>query len=265
MRLFDTHAHLCAPDFADDLDVVIERARAAGVESLVAVGENLEDAARNLDLADRFPDFILPAAGLFPTILDEAAGEELETFIREHRQRWIAIGEVGLDFWKVKDAANRVLQRRIFGRFVDLALDLNLPLNVHSRSAGHHTIDFLIERGARRVQMHAFDGKASRAQRGVDAGFFFSVPPSVVRSKQKQKLVQRLPLSALLLETDSPVLGRDAASRNEPACLVQSLSAIASLKGEREETVAAAIFDNTRRLYGPRLAPPRGTDGTNVA
>jgi TatD DNase family protein len=104
-------------------------------------------------------------------------------------------------------------QRRLCLRFVDLALELDLPLNVHSRSAGRQTIAALLERGARRVQMHAFDGKTTTTRSAVDAGFYFSIPPSIVRSRQKQKLVHHLPLGCLLVESDSPVLGPRAGER----------------------------------------------------
>ncbi len=256
MQLFDTHAHLCAGEFSADLGLVLERARAAGVERVVAVGETLDDGRRNLELAAAFPDMVAPAAGLFPTYLDQNEAESLVEFIRAHGEKWIAIGEVGLDYWKVRNEGDRELQRRILKRFVSLALELDLPINVHSRSAGHHTIEFLVRHGARRVQMHAFDGRSSRALAGVEAGFLFSVPPSVVRSAQKQKLVRRLPLSCLLLETDSPVLGAEPGERNEPANVVSALRAIAELKGETEETVAEATYENALRLYGPRLVSP---------
>lgn len=258
MHLIDTHAHLCAPEFEEDLPETLERARAAGVEGVVAVGETLEDALRNLELARLYPGFVAPACGLFPTHLDEEAAATLCELARERRDELIAIGEVGLDYWKVQGTEERELQRKIFGKFIDLALELDLPLNVHSRSAGHHAIAFLLERGARRVQLHAFDGKASRARAGVEAGFHFSVPPSIVRSAQKQKLVRHLPLSCLLLETDSPVLGAEAGERNEPANLSVGLDAIARIKGEARDAVAEAILENTRRLYGGRLAPAAG-------
>jgi len=261
MRLFDTHAHLCDAQFIEDLAEVLERAAGVGVRRIIAVGETLEDGRRNLELAAAFPDLVAPACGLFPTRLDHDEADQMLGFIRAHRDAWVAIGEVGLDYWMVKDEEAREVQREILRRFVEIALELDLPLNVHSRSAGHHTIDFLLGLGAQRVQMHAFDGKASRAMAGVEAGFYFSVPPSVVRSVQKQKLVRNLPLSCLLLETDSPVLGVDAGERNEPANLVASLEAVAELKGETVTRVAEAAYENTLRLYGRRLLRP----GTKVA
>lgn len=252
MLLTDTHAHLCDPVFDADRDEVVARARAGGVEAVVAVGETLAEAEKNLALAARYPGFVHPAAGLFPTFLDEDQAGELEAFIRAHRRQLAAVGEVGLDYWVVQDGAERERQRAIFGRFVDLARELDLPLNVHSRSAGRQTIDLLLERGAERVQLHAFDGRASRALPAVEAGYFFSVPPSVVRSPQKQKLIRRLPLERLLLETDSPVLGPERQGRNEPANVRVSLAAIAELKELSRERVAEALAENTHRLYGER-------------
>ena len=250
MRLLDAHAHLCDPAFDEDLDVVLERGRAAGVAAVVAVGETLADARKNLDIAARFPGAVLPAAGLYPVHLDPGQAEAIEALIRERRDAFAAIGEVGLDHWKVQDAPGRELQQEIFLRFVALSLELDLPLNVHSRSASRHAVELLLTRGARRVLLHAFDGKAATALPAVEAGFFFSIPPSIVRSPQKQKLARRLPLSCLLLETDSPVLGPAPGVRNEPANLSIALAAVAELKELPVEAVAEAVAENARRLFG---------------
>jgi TatD DNase family protein len=104
------------------------------------------------------------------------------------------------------------------------------------------------------VQLHAFDGKAGSAMPAVEAGYFFSIPPSVVRSRQKQKLVRLLPLSCLLLETDSPALGPIPGERNEPANILLAVDAIADIKGLRREAVIEACAVNTRRLYGDSIA-----------
>lgn len=249
MSLTDTHAHLCDRAFDPDRAEVLERARAAGVTAVVAVGETLAEARRNLELAAEHPAMVLPAAGLFPTVLDLEQAEGIAGLLRRERDRFVAIGEVGLDHWRVRDAAERALQGEIFRLFVDLALELDLPLNVHSRAAGAPTIELLLGRGARRVQLHAFDGRAAAAQPAVEAGYFFSIPPSVVRSPQKQKLVRRLPLSCLLLESDSPVLGPDPARRNEPANILVAARAIADLRGLSVEEAVAAAEANTERLY----------------
>ena len=171
-------------------------------------------------------------------------------FIRKEQKKLVAIGEVGLDYWVIKDETAKETQRGIFGQFIDLSLELDLPLNVHSRSAGRHAVAMLIERGAQKVQLHAFDGRAGAAMPAVEAGYFFSIPPSAIRSRQKQKLVKQLPLSCLLIETDSPVLGPAANERNEPANLIISLNAIAEIKNVPKEQIMEIVTYNTQYLYG---------------
>ena len=248
-KLVDTHAHICDPVFDKDRDKVLERARNAGVAAIIAVGEDLGDARRNLELA-RKHSMIKPAAGLYPTHLDIIQAAEMVAFIRRNQSDLVAIGEVGLDYWVVKQAPEKELQREIFKLFIDLSKELNLPLNIHSRSAGRHAVALLLECDAVKVQLHAFDGKAGAALQAVEAGYFFSIPPSVVRSRQKQKLVKQLPLACLLVETDSPVLGPQASRRNEPANLQLAIQAIAEIKAIPEAAVAEAVSDNTARLYG---------------
>lgn len=247
--IVDTHAHIGDASFDVDRGEVLQRAADASVTAVIAVGENLDDARRNLKLAEKHP-MIRPAAGLYPTILDLDQADQMHALIRRERARLVAIGEVGLDYWVVKEASDKALQREILKGFIGLSRELDLPLNIHSRSAGRHAVALLLENSASRVQMHAFDGKASAALPAVEAGFFFSVPPSVVRSRQKQKLVKHLPLSCLLAETDSPVLGPDPKKRNEPANITLAIKAIAELKSITEEEVLAAVGENTRHLYG---------------
>ena len=246
--LIDCHAHLGDAVFDADRVEVLARARAAGVVGIVTVGETLADAMRNLELAGRHAE-LWPAAGLYPTHLELDEAERVEAWIRGHRDRLVAIGEVGLDHWKVQDAAGREVQRAIFERFVRLSSALDLPLNIHSRSAGREAVTAVLALGARAAQFHAFDGKPASALPAVEAGHFFSIPPSVVRSAQKQKLVRRLPLDCLLLETDSPVLGAVPGERNEPANVRVALQAIAEIKGLSEAEVAQAVTHNARRLF----------------
>ena len=246
--LTDTHCHICDAGFDADRAAVLERAVAAGVRTIIAVGEDLADAEKNLALVRQFPMLKL-AAGLYPTHLDMTAADQMIAFIRTHRNVMAAIGEVGLDFWMVKTEDGREVQKAIFARFVDLARELDLPLNVHARSAGRHAVDLLIRCGAKRVQLHAFDGKITAARPALEAGYFFSIPPSIVRSRQKQKLVRHLPLNRLLVETDSPVLGPAPDMRNESAHLGIAVRAIAELKDLPEEAVIEAVVANTRRLY----------------
>ncbi|GAB5592918.1 hypothetical protein Unana1_07818 [Umbelopsis nana] len=144
----------------------------------------------------------------------------------------------------------REVQRQVFRQQIELAINADLPLNVHSRSAGHYAIEELQKAGAQRAVLHAFDGKASHALKGVEAGYYFSVPPSIVRSPQKQKLVASLPLSHLLLETDSPALGPNKDEDNQPSNVHISAMEIARIKNEQISEVIRITGENAHKLFG---------------
>jgi TatD DNase family protein len=257
--VIDCHAHLADPAFADDLDMVLARAEEAGVTRVIVVGEDLDDDHDVLTLCAAHPALLRPCVGLHPDRFAEesrppaSAGiDAVCALARNHRRAIVAIGEVGLDYWYVKTEERRAAQRACLARMAALARELDVPLNVHSRSAGHHALDVLRECGARRVLMHAFDGKAGYAQRAAAGdGYLFSVPPSIVRSEQKQRLVAALPLESLALESDSPVLGPDPTGRNEPANLTAAVRCIAGIHGVGEDRVREVTDDNARRLFFP--------------
>ena len=256
--MIDCHAHLAIADFDADREQVIQRARRAGVERIAVVGEDYEDSQRVLDVCARHSPTLSPCVGLHPDRFaedrpcpDDEDIEAVANCARDNGRRLVAIGEVGLDYWYVKTEERRAAQRACLERMAALANELGLPLNVHSRSAGRHTLDLLAGCGAQRVLMHAFDGKAGYAANAVEQhGYVFSIPPSVVRSPQKQKLVRRLPLEALALESDSPVLAPERGARNEPANLVHAVRCIAGLKGVSEDQVVEVTTQNARRLFG---------------
>lgn len=261
--MIDCHAHLAAEDFDPDRSDVRLRAAEAGVTAVLVVGEDPADNERVLRVLAEAPGVgvrMLPCLGFHP---DRFADDlplptrpEIDAVLAQIRGRatdLAAIGEVGLDYWYTKDPDRRRAQGELLNEMAALSEELGLALNVHSRSAGHYTVDLLLASGAKRVLMHAFDGKAAHAVRAAEAGFLFSVPPSVVRSDQKQKLVRRLPLECLCLESDSPVLGPEREVRNEPANLALARDFIAGAHGVSPERVDEITSANALRLF-PRLA-----------
>lgn len=252
MKIIDTHTHICDPVFDGDRSEVIAKAKEAGIGIIVSVSETLGDARKNLRLCDKHPE-LRAAAGLYPAHIDSADAEKMIVFIREFRDRCVAIGEVGLDFWIAKGESERERQIENFRKFIALASEIDLPLNIHSRSAGRQVVSELLNCNASRVQLHAFDGKASNAMPAVEAGYYFSIPPSIGRSRQKQNLVKRLPLSCLLVETDSPVLGPLPGTRNEPFNCRLVIDSIAEIKGISRQSVAETTYQNTLALYGERI------------
>jgi TatD DNase family protein len=256
--MIDTHCHIHGEAFDDDRDAVLSAAFEQGVTTLLAMGEHADDNERLFGVANgargKNRARVLPCFGLHPDQTMRCEQGEVSRVIaqlRKHREHVVAVGEVGLDYWVAETDEQRQRQRQHLATFVELAKELELPLSVHSRSAGHHTIALLSEHGAARVCMHAFDGAAKHAVRAhQEHGFFFSIPPSVVRSPQKQKLVKRLPLSALMLETDSPVLAPEAGTRNVPANAALAARAISDIKRCPLEEVQAVTSANAEQLFG---------------
>uniref|UniRef100_A0A667Y885 TatD DNase domain containing 3 n=1 Tax=Myripristis murdjan TaxID=586833 RepID=A0A667Y885_9TELE len=170
---------------------------------------------------------------MFPQDLEPAL-----PLFHKHRDRLVAIGEVGLDFtpWCAAEQ-DRDEQIAVFVRQLDIAKELDLPVNVHSRSAAKVTIATMRERGVSRALLHNFAGRPSVALEGVKAGYFFSFPPAVCRNQQRAKLIKQIPLEHICLETDSPALGPEKHVRNEPANILLSCRYIAEVKGLPLQTV----------------------------
>lgn len=256
--MYDCHAHLSLKDFDHDRLEVLQRARQAGVEKIILVGEGPTDNQRVLELCKKAPELLKPCVGFHPDRFAESRkapqDKEIEAVCElacNYRGTIAGIGEVGLDYWYVKTAPRRESQKKCLVRMAAFANKLELPLNVHSRSAGKYALEVLAAAGARRVLMHAFDGKAGHALQAAEThGWLFSIPPSVVRSSQKQRLVRVLPLESMALESDSPVLGPEPDQRNEPANLIHIVRHIAQTKKISEEQVRKITTDNARRLFG---------------
>uniref|UniRef100_A0A8C5VWS8 TatD DNase domain containing 3 n=1 Tax=Microcebus murinus TaxID=30608 RepID=A0A8C5VWS8_MICMU len=239
--LVDCHCHLSDPDFDHDLDDVLEKAKKANVVALVAVAEHSGEFEKIIQLSERYSGFVLPCLGVHPV-----QGLSLED------QRSVTL-KVGLDFSPrfAGSDEQKEEQRQVLIRQVQLAKRLNLPLNVHSRCWRLH-INLYVSKGADKVLLHAFDGRPSVAMEGVKAGYFFSIPPSIIRSNQKQKLVKQLPLTSICLETDSPALGPEKQVRNEPQNISISAEYIAQVKGISVEEVIEVTTQNALKLF-PKL------------
>ncbi|KAI9100612.1 hypothetical protein DFS34DRAFT_592498 [Phlyctochytrium arcticum] len=272
LPLVDCHAHIYPPQFpAASLPQLLLYARKVGVAAIITVPEGIAQVPTVLDLADRFP-LIQPCIGLHPvqsqpdpadaskTVSRSVTLQDLEpivTAIRANAEQLVAVGECGLDFSRhVLDPAYnppdaKSVQQQVFAAQIALAMEMGLPLNVHARQAGHYAIDMMVEAGATGV-MHAFDGKVGGALKGVEAGLIFSVAPNVIRNEHLRKLVKAIPITSLVLETDSPALGPEPDVPNVPANLLISCQQVAQIKGLSVEEVARITTQNALRVF-PRL------------
>jgi len=265
MGLFDVHAHLTHPKLVPDLDGVIDRARAAGLTSVISNGLNLEDNEAVRRLADRC-DLVRPAFGLYPVdaVLPEmlaagveypreaaeATAEETVAWVREHAEEAIAVGEIGLDGHWVPDAFwDR--QEGVFRALVQVALDLDRPIIIHSRKRERRCFEILQEMGVERADFHCFGSKVKLALRIAAAGYHLSIPANARRAESFSAMLRKVPRAQLLLETDCPYLSpdREALPTNEPASVRVTAELAGELWGESMAVVTEQFEGNYRTLF----------------
>ncbi len=247
--LIDVHCHLTAPEFEGKVGEIVEKSVKAGVKAIITSGLGYEDGLKALGISDY--RIVYPSLGVSPYMLE--GYEQVIELISRESKRIVAIGEVGLDYWRVRDDEGRDRQRRVFREFIELSKSLDLPLIIHSRSAGKYALEMLFEMKAERVIMHAFDGAAKHAVKAVERGYMFSIPPSIARSQQKRNLVKRIPLENLLLESDSPVLSPVAGQVNYPWNILVSAEWIGKIKGVSIEKVIEVTGRNAAEILDLRL------------
>jgi len=244
--LFDVHAHLDFPQFDADRDQIIGNARKAGI-CVINSGLGTDGIKKTLELLDKY-DNLYATFGLAPTEFDEKEIKETIRLIQENQGRIIGIGEVGLDHHWVTDEGNMCLQKKHFCEFINLAIELNLPLVIHSREAEKETIDMLNESKVRAL-LHCFGGKKEEACMAVASGHLISIPTSIASSKQKQELAKVLPLESIVLETDAPYLAPVPKTRNEPVNIKNTVRMISELKGVDESIVEQQTTANAKRFF----------------
>ncbi|MCX7047472.1 MAG: TatD family hydrolase [Candidatus Sumerlaeota bacterium] len=252
--LIDTHAHLTSADFSADLGAVLERARAAGVERIIAVADSIASSAACLGIAGRHSDFICASAGVHP----HRAGEfdaAAAAWIREaaRRPECVAIGEIGLDYHY--DFSPPDAQRAAFATQLDLARELNLPAIIHCREAWDDVFALLREHplAAGGGVMHCFTGSSAEAQAALESGLFLGVGGIVTFKKAGgiREAIAGAPLDRLVLETDAPYLAPipHRGKRNEPAFTRAVAEFLARERNLPLEAIAAETTANAIRLF----------------
>lgn len=254
MTLIDSHCHLDFPDFAAEIDAILARARAAGVERVITISTMVEKQAVYRALAEAHK-------GVFFTIGTHPnhAHEEEEASVAQlleiaQHPRCVGLGEAGLDYHY--DRVERAKAHRVFRTHIAAARQSGLPLVIHARDADEDVAAILkeeMEQGAFKAVLHCFTASAKLAQTGVELGLSISFS-GVLTFKNSQNLrdiAADVPLDRLLVETDAPFLAPSPyrGKRNEPAFVAETAKVLAGVKGLTETQLADVTRANTMRLF----------------
>lgn len=251
--LFDTHVHLNAEQFEEDLEEVISRAQDAGVSHMVCVGFDRLTIQKAMELAERY-DFIYACVGWHPVDAIDMKEEDL-LWIEElaAHPKVVAIGEMGLDYhW---DKSPKEIQKEVFRKQIRLAKKVKLPIVIHNREATADIVEILKEEGAAEVGgiMHCFSGSPEVAIECLKMNFYISLggPVTFKNAKKPKEVASVVPLEKLLIETDCPYLAPHPyrGKRNEPGYVKLVAEQIAEIKGISFEEVAAVTTVNAKKLF----------------
>jgi TatD DNase family protein len=242
--VIDTHAHL---DALDDPAAAIARAHAFGVDRIVAIGSGLASARKTLELAER-EDGVFPAVGVHPH--QAADGESLEELAELVDGHAVAVGEIGLDFFR--DYAPREDQRRVFADQLRLAAELGKAVIVHSRSADDETAAQLASFDGT-VVLHCFSSPGLLPV-ALERGYYVSFAGNVTYPKaaELREAALRVPQERILAETDCPYLAPQPVrgKTNEPAFVVHTMATLAEVRGEDPAELAQQIDANAKEAFG---------------
>ncbi len=253
----DSHAHIDGPEFDADRDEIIERARAAGVSTILNVGTGDPHSGvfeRAVELGTKHAS-VYTAIGTHPhdaRLYDDKAEDKIKTLVQS--ERVIAWGEIGLDFHY--DNSPRDVQIAVFKRQLRAARECDLPVVIHTREAESETIEILESDYAtaeRRGVFHCFSGSMQLAQRAIELGFMISFSGIVTfkKANELREIAKQVPLNRLLIETDCPYLTPIPyrGKRNEPAYVVEVARCLAGIHEREIEEIGRVTSDNFRRFF----------------
>ncbi|MFJ5672790.1 TatD family hydrolase [Bacillus safensis] len=251
--LFDTHAHLNAEQYNEDLEQVIERAKSEKVEKIVVVGFDRPTITRAMELIEEY-DFIYAAIGWHPVDAIDMTDEDL-AWIKDlsQHEKVVAIGEMGLDYYW--DKSPKDVQKEVFRRQIALAKEVNLPIVIHNRDATEDVMTILKEEGAAEVGgiMHCFTGSLETAKACMEMNFYISFggPVTFKNAKKPKEVVKEIPSDKLLIETDCPYLTPVPfrGKRNEPSYVKYIAEQIAELREISFEELAELTTKNAKKVF----------------
>jgi len=254
--MIDTHCHLTDPRLLAEVNAVIERARAAGVERMITIGTDLEDDRAAIAVCGGRAD-VRCVVGIHPNYTQDARVEDVaELRGLQADAAVVALGEMGLDYFH--KFADRDHQRRLFEAQLALAADVGRPVVIHSREAIDDTLAVMKDFPGVRAVFHCFTGTMSEAARILAAGYWisFTGPVTYKKNDELREVVKIVPLDRLMVETDAPYLSPEpkrGQKTNEPALVMYTAARVAEVKEIGLEELDRVTTENAETFFGWKL------------
>lgn len=251
--IFDTHTHLNAEQFNEDIPETVARATELGVTEMAVVGFDTPTIAKSLALSQEYPQ-IYSIIGWHPTEAGSYTQAIEDTLLQQLQQpKVVGLGEIGLDYYWMEDPKD--VQAKVFRRQLAIAKEINLPISIHTRDAMEDTYRILKEEGvpARGGIMHSFSGDFEWGQKFLELGMHLSFSGVVTFKKalEVQETAKNMPIERLLVETDAPYLAPVPyrGKRNEPGYTRYVAEKVAELRGISVAELAEQTTKNAHQLF----------------
>lgn len=258
MKFVDAHIHLSDHEYSSQISKVIEESKRANVIAMVSNSMNLETSVQSLRLAEQNAGLVYAALGIHPWNVKNMNADELQQTLNiisqhgENREKVVAVGEVGLDPQYAKRKELRDLQVKVFNELLRAAEKSALPVIIHSRWSAPQIMSILPSYNLSGVLFHWFSSPVELLPQMMEQGYYVSEGPPAVYSSRTRDIIQRVPLTNLLTETDGPV-GFEGPFKDRlttPAFIPHVVKAIAEIKGMKEAEVADQVLANFVDLFG---------------
>jgi len=251
--MIDTHSHLYADEFLEDIDAVIQKCKTVGITKVFLPAIDSGSHGQMLKLAHDYQDFCVPMMGLHPCYVKENYQEELaivEGWLA--KRKFAAIGEIGLDYYWDKTFAKE--QQLVFEQQMQWGLDLGLPINIHTRNAMGETIELVkpfAKKGLKGI-FHCFSGSKESAEQIIEMGFLLGLGGVLTyKNAGVAEAIVDIPMEFLVLETDAPYLPPVPyrGKRNEPAFMIEVAKKLAEIKNIPLHELAEKTSGNAERVF----------------
>jgi len=254
--MIDVHCHLEQKDYDKDRDQVIEKCKKE-LKAVITSCAHPKDFKLTMKMVEDHKNFVFASCGIHPEYIKEISEKQKDDFldlIVKNKEKFVAIGETGLDFWWIKEGEWQKKQEELFIQLIDLSKKLNKPLIIHSREAFEDTIRILEQEDAKKVMLHMWGGH-KLLKRVLENGYYISMNTKILISKGYRKVVRDYPLEKLMLETDAPWLApkkliEKVEARNDPTSIKAVAEKVADVKKLDFEKVWLKCGENAINFFG---------------